>query len=97
MASALTGTDWTPKPTASTARAATSTAIGTRTGVGRSSSIPSAATASPSIATPRSPRSRVSAGAAAAPATMPRLTGSSASPARTGSRPRISWTQRVAE
>lgn len=98
MASALTGTDCSPKPTASTADAGSSSPSGAGTTVaGSSSTIPATAAASPATATQRSPRRRVSAGAIAAPITIPALSGSSANPAAAGERCSTSCTHSVLE
>ncbi len=96
MPSALTGTDCSPNPTASTAEAGSSTSSGAATRVAAtSSSVPAAPAARPATATGRSPHRRVSAGAEAAPTTIPALSGSSASPAAAGVRCSTSCTHSV--
>jgi hypothetical protein len=80
--SAPTGTDCSPNPKATTAEAGSSIPSGADSRVeAASSSIPDMLAAKPATATQPSPRRRVSAGAAAAPTTIPALSGSNAIPA----------------
>nr|BFE56227.1 hypothetical protein GCM10020063_007530 [Dactylosporangium thailandense] len=96
MAASVTGTDCAPKPNASSASAATGHATGDRAVIGISAAMPAAVTTDPATASRHGAHRRSSAGAAAEPATMPRLSGSSNSPAVTTPKPSTSCSHRVA-
>ncbi|GAA2584656.1 hypothetical protein GCM10010399_13330 [Dactylosporangium fulvum] len=95
VAASVTGTDCAPKPNASTPRAATGHTAGACAVIGTRARMPPAVTVEPATARRHGATRRSSGGAAAEPATIPRLSGSSNRPAVTASKRSTSCSHRV--